>query len=145
MAKLPAIYIYLDAEGIGSLFAQTVDELVIEKSKASESEAGTKLSGRFGLGSLITKLLGDAAIEGEGALSKKRSEAIKSTLTVEHKLANLISYLSTEGIGQAFSDLYAAVQKAKATGEHVFVCGTQKFNMPQFMKGQLGIDSANTS
>jgi hypothetical protein len=53
MTRLPTIYIYLDVPGIDSLYAQTVDELVLETSRSSKSGRGGTLSNKIGIGGAL--------------------------------------------------------------------------------------------
>jgi hypothetical protein len=48
--KPPVMYIYLDAEGIDSLYAQTVDRLETEFTQSQERDKSGKMKANIGIG-----------------------------------------------------------------------------------------------
>jgi hypothetical protein len=144
-AKLPHVYIYLDREGIDSLYAQTVDQIVLEMTNSKEQQQAGKVGTKLSLGGMLAKLLGIGELSGEGeaSLSRIRVEETKATLVVEHKLANLLSYL--EGFdGSGFTrNIETAAELCLAGNTPTFVLAQDSFNLPQFYVGNSGVDAVN--
>lgn len=128
----PYAYIYFDTDGVESLYAQTVDRLETEFVQTRERGGSGKITGKAGLGKLLSALLGvDIAAEAEASLLRKHIDAVKSSLAPEHKLHSLLSYLDKNEA--SFSrDLAQAAYAAIEGGPPVFVACTARFDMPQF-------------
>ncbi len=129
----PHAYIYLDKEGIKSLFAQTVDRLETELRKSTETDVTEKAGAKFGLGKAIASLLGiEIGAKVEKSKASKLLEEAKLTLTVEHKLIRLQQHLSEEGsLSRTIDD---AVNRSAQMNKPVFIDLHESFDTPQFLK-----------
>jgi hypothetical protein len=140
----PLIYIYLDRNGIESLYAQITDRLEIEliQTRSSEGRGGVGLTASFG--NLLTSLLGVKKLSAETKLEAVRGyiDQARTKLTIEHKLQRLSEYLAkTE---KCFGSLEDALSKT-AAGEVVYVNGVEKFDAPDFYPGRGGVREINES
>jgi hypothetical protein len=148
--KLPTIgvplrvYLYLDREGIESLYAQTTDRIEVEfaTTKSKEGRGGTKL--RVGLGNLLVSLLGIKEASTEMTLETVRGqiESAKTQLSIEHKLQRLIEFLRVKD--ESFTELNEAVQAAEL-GQRVFVQIDIHFDSPDFYPTGGGHHAVNAS
>ncbi len=79
MQSQPHVFMYLDMNGIESLFAQTVDRIETEIRTSLEQGTDNKTGGKFGLGKAIAVLLGvelGANLETSKASKKTRRSEI---------------------------------------------------------------------
>jgi hypothetical protein len=142
MPDQPEVYLYLDALGIESLFAQTVDRVETEftesRKTGSKDGAGVKL----GIGKGIAALLGfEAGAKLDTEKTRSNLQSTKSTLTVENKLARLLAYLSASD--NLILTLPSAIGAAMDRKSSVFVKCQAEFDMPQVRKHGGGIDLIN--
>ena len=142
----PLSYLYLDEPGIGSLYAQTVDRLEIERLTTIEKAMTGKAGATARLKSVLLKALGgpELDISGELSGSRKRTEQSKHARTVEHKLASLIEVLQRIGEPVFFSDLGEAARRLERAGTRAYIRVEETFNAPQFFVGD-GTTSVNES
>jgi len=138
------MYIYLDADGIDSLYAQTVDRLETEFTQSQERDKSGKVKANIGIGKLLGTMLGlvEAGAETELSISGKRIEEAKLRFTLEQKLSALMKYLKNLEGTEFFELLPHAAIRAKELGKGVFIKIAEKFNMPQYSQGD-GISNMN--
>ena len=141
---VPLVYIYMDQNGIESLYAQITDRLEIElkqtRSRESRGEVGLTAS----LGNLLTSLLGVKKLDAETKLEAVRGhiDEAKTKLTVEHKLQRLSAHLAkTKNCSGSLDD---AASKS-TVGETVYVNGVERFDAPDFYPGRGGVREINES
>jgi hypothetical protein len=139
-----SVYIYLDVEGIESLYAQTTDRVEVEltSSHSKEGHGGIKL--KAGFGNLLTTLLGLKEASAATTLETVHGEieAAKARLSVEHKLQRLTEFLSARK--ECIGDLRTALGKAEV-GRPIFVQVETKFDTPDFFPGGGGPVAINSS
>ncbi len=141
MQRQPDVYIYLDKNGIESLFAQTADRVEVEIRTSTEKATNKKAGAKFGLGKAIAALLGiEAGTEVEASKASKQLEEAKLALTVEHKLSRTQQYLSESN--NLITSLGTAIDKSSQNNTSIFINIREEFDLPQFIKGQ-GVMEAN--
>jgi hypothetical protein len=131
------VYIYLDSEGIESLYAQTTDRVELELTRSRSKENRGDVGIKAGFGNLFTALLGlkEAGAETKLGTTRGQIEEAKSRLSVEHKLDHLSEYLvRTKG---CFENLEAAAETVSQPGQHV--------DAPDFFPGAGGASVVNSS
>lgn len=140
----PRMYIYLDSDGIDSLYAQTVDRLETEFTQSQERDKSGKLKANIGIGKLLGIMLGlvEVGAETEVSISGKQINEAKMRFTLEQKLSALTKYLENLTGTEFFENLTKAAIQAKEQGEGVFIRVAEKFNMPQFYQAD-GVESVN--
>jgi hypothetical protein len=138
------MYIYLDADGIDSLYAQTVDRLETEFTQSQERDKSGKIKANMGIGKLLGVMLGlvEVGAETELSISGKRIEEAKMRFTLEQKLSALINYLRNLEGSEYFELLPQAAIQAKELSKGVFIRIAEKFNMPQYSQGN-GVGNIN--
>jgi hypothetical protein len=143
--KSPFVYIYLDSEGIESLYAQTADRVEVEIVKSSSTEGRGAVGLKAGFGNFLTTLLGlkEASAETKLETIRGQIEEAKSRLSVEHKVSRLSEYLSIST--NCFGDLASAAESATKPGQHVFIRIETLFDVPDFFPGGDGVDAINSS
>jgi hypothetical protein len=142
MSDQPDVYMYLDAAGIESLFAQTVDRVETEFQQSIKKGLKGGASVKFGIGKGLAALLGlDAGAKLEAERTKTELGSAKLTLTVEHKLRRLLKYLLTSE--NLAVDLAGAVGILANTRASVFLKIHTTFDMPKMMKKGRGIETIN--
>ena len=138
------VYLYLDDDGIESLYAQTTDRVEVEltSSHSNEGRGGIKL--KAGFGNLLTTLLGVKEASAETTLETVRGqiEAAKARLSIEHKLRRLTEFLSARN--ECIGELLTALEKAEL-GRPIFVQVESKFDAPDFLPGGGGPAAINSS
>jgi hypothetical protein len=139
--RAPFIYIYLDREGIDSLYAQTTARL--ETQVVTEKERNRE--GKVGLGAAPkTLLFADAKADAELSVSGRNLEQITSTLSVEQKLAGLIRYLNRFENEKDFDDIRQAIFQCSQRKMSVFINIETEFDLPQFYWGpEYGVHAVN--
>src|SRR5687768_8807110 len=118
LPKKPKMYIYLDTDGIDSLYAQTVDRLEIEFTQSHEHDKSGKVKGNVGIGRLLGTIIGlvDIGAETELSISGKQVNEAKMQFTLEQKLSALINYLEKLDETEYFQQLsQAAIEVEKQT------------------------------
>jgi hypothetical protein len=139
---------YLDAEGIESLYVQIVEQNVIETVSKRGSIKRGKISGKIGLGKILGPFLKLADIEVSPELegSSNTETTTKSALGLEHKLSELMNQLDKHGEPSVFTDLARAEDYCRANHEAVFVNITDTFDAPQFYggRGHLDVNESQT-
>lgn len=140
----PLVYIYLDKDGIESLYAQLTDRLEVELIETRSREGRTDVGITAKLGNLFTSLLGVKEIGAETKLEAARKFIVeaRTKLAVEHKIRRLSEYLTKTN--SCFRNLQEAVAKT-SIGEMAFVDGVEKFDAPDFYPGRGGIRDVNDS
>lgn len=140
----PVMYIYLDADGIDSLYAQTVDRLETEFTQSQERDKSGKVKANIGIGKLLGTMLGlvEVGAETELSIGGKRIEEAKMRFTLEQKLSALMNYLKSLDGAEFFELLPQAAIQAKELGRGVFIKIAEKFNMPQYSQGD-GVSNIN--
>ncbi|MFN9894673.1 MAG: hypothetical protein ACK58M_15750, partial [Acidobacteriota bacterium] len=84
-------YLYLDEEGIHSLYAQTVERFEVERSVNVENAIAGQVAGTVRLKNLFMKVLGvDADASGEVSGTRKSSEQIKQVQKIEKVFERLV-------------------------------------------------------
>jgi hypothetical protein len=130
-------YIYLDKEGIDSLYAQG-SEMVKDSVRESAEKSG-KVSGsvspKIQIGNLLA-LLGLAKIEVDSSVAidkqSKKSSEITYTMQSENKLAAIIEQLHEAGL------LYDSLERALAdgiSGKRVFCVFAETFTLADWKPG----------
>jgi hypothetical protein len=138
-------YVYLDEQGIQSLYAQTVQRLEVEHSTTIERALGGKAGGAARFRNLLLKVLGGPELELTGELSgsRRRTEQSRNTQTVEQKLDSLLDALrQIRETALFFSDLRDAATHLEHPRTSVFVRIEDDFDAPQFIGGN-GSESVN--
>jgi hypothetical protein len=140
----PLVYIYLDRNGIESLYAQITDRLEIELIQTRSTEGRGEVGLTLGFGNLLTSLLGIQKIGAETKLGAVRGyiDEAKTKLTVEHKLQRLTQYLAATK--SCAGSLEEAASRG-AVGEVLYVCGVENFDAPDFYPGRDGLRQINES
>jgi len=143
--KSPKMYIYLDSDGIDSLYAQTVERLETELTQSQEHDKSGKIKANIGIGKLLGAMIGlvDIGAETELSISGKQVNEAKMRFTLEQKLSALVEYLESLEGTEFFEKLPQAAVQADKQGEGVFIRVTEKFNMPQFFQGDDGVSNIN--
>ncbi|HLY59540.1 MAG TPA: hypothetical protein VKV95_02125 [Terriglobia bacterium] len=142
----PLSYIYLDEQGIESLYAQTVEMVEIERSKTTEKTVEGKLSGTARLKNLVLKALGGPEVELTGEISgaRSRTEHSKHEFTVENKLAALLEVFRQIGTPIFVQNLGEAARHVDRAKNRIYFRVEEKFDAPQFFAGE-GAISVNKS
>jgi hypothetical protein len=143
MADQPESYLYLDVFGIESLFAQTVDRVETEFTESHKAGSKDGAGVKFGIGKGVAALLGfDAGAKLDTEKTRSNLSSTKSILTVENKLARLITYLKASD--DLASSLAAAIAGALDNKSSVFLKCWAEFDMPQMRQQHAGgIDLIN--
>jgi hypothetical protein len=141
------VFIYLDSEGIESLYAQTANRLEIEFTQSKEKGKGGRVVGNISVGRLLGTLLGLGGIEAgtEVSLSGRTIEEAKYRLTTEQKMFALLDYFRTTNRELYFEDLLKAAVRSSNIQKSVFILTEQEFNAPQFYDGGKGVLDVNAS
>lgn len=143
--EVPLIFLYLDVEGIESLYAQTTERVETEfaQSHSKEGHGGVRL--KVGIGSLLTTLLGlkEAAAETNLETVRGHIEEAKSKLSVEHKLERLAECLIRSE--KCFLDLGKAAASVTEPGRPVYIRIEDKFDAPDFFNGRGNLEAINSS
>jgi hypothetical protein len=141
----PLVYIYLDPEGIESLYAQTTDRVEVELIRSSSNEGRGEVALKVGFGNLLSALLGlkEAAAETKLETVRGQIEEAKGRLSVEHKLLQLSEYLTK--MKDCFEDLASAAESATRPGQPVFIRVEAKFDVPDFFPAHGGVNAINSS
>ncbi len=136
---------YLDAEGIESLYAQTVDRIEIELTQTRKNEKRGELGLKASFGSMLTGLLGlkEVGDESKLGMSKAQIEEAKSHLTVEKKLSNLLDHLVKHKGSDYFESLQDAGEFVSRQRRSVYFLGEQEFDAPDFYPGRRGVAEVN--
>lgn len=137
----PLAYIYLDTDGIESLYAQTVDRLEVELVQSQERGKAGKLTAKLGVGALLGRLA-EIGADTEVSLTGKQIREAKTRLAPEHKLSALLRHLTDVSIDVLFTNLPTAAIACSETNRAVYVQLYEKFNLPQFYYGS-GVDEVN--
>jgi hypothetical protein len=139
--RAPQNYIYLDREGIDSLYAQTTARL--ETQFVTEKERNRE--GKVGFGAALKVLVfGDARADAELSLSGRNLEQVTSTLSVEQKLAGLIRYLNRFENEKYFDNIHQAAFQCSQRKMSVFINIETEFDLPQFYWGrEYGVNAVN--
>jgi hypothetical protein len=90
-SRTPFVYLYVDDEGIESLYAQTTDRVETELTESRSKERRGEVQVKVGFGNFLTTLLGLKEAAGATRLETVRGqiEEAKSRLSVEHKIERL--------------------------------------------------------
>src|SRR5713226_10229355 len=93
---VPRTFMYLDAEGIDSLYAQTVDRIELEFTQTRKNERRGQVGLKAAFGSTVTGLLALKEVSGGTKLgaSREQIDEAKLHLTAERNMSNLIDYLA---------------------------------------------------
>lgn len=144
-SRVPVVYLYMDDEGIESLYAQTTDRLETELTESRSKEGRGDVELKVGFGNLLATLLGlkEAAAATKLETVHGHIEAAKSRLSVEHKLERLSEYLVKSR--KCLQDIYEAAESATEPGRPVFIRVEEKFDAPDFFAGGGGVDAINSS
>jgi hypothetical protein len=139
--RAPFIYIYLDREGIDSLFAQTTER--VETQFVTEREGNRE--GKLTLGAAVKALFfADANASTELTVSGRKMEQVTATLSVEQKLAGLIRYLNRFENEKYFDEIRQAISQCSQQKMTVFINIVTEFDIPQFYWGRdYGIKAVN--
>lgn len=139
------VYIYLDPEGIESLYAQTTDRVELELTRSRSKEGRGEVGLKVGFGNLLSALLGlkEAAAETKLETVRGHIEEAKSRLSVEHKLVRLSEYLTK--MKNCFEDLETAAESTTKPGQPVFIRVEAEFDAPDFFPGHSGTEAINSS
>lgn len=132
---------YLDHDGIDSLYSQTVDRLEVELVQSQERGSAGRLTAKLGIGALL-KQLTEIGTDAEVSIAGKQIRETKTKFRSEQKLSALVRVLSRSGNGVLFTDLASAAIVCADTSSIVYVQVFEKFNLPQFYCGS-GVDEVN--
>jgi hypothetical protein len=144
MRNIPVTYIYLDIEGIESLYAQIVNAIEVEITKSKGYDLNSKVAGKLGLSTLISKIF-NAEVSSEITGSKNHNYEVKEVYSIEHKLEKLKKYLQEFDNKILFNDLCEAIKNCKINSQ-IYLNIEEKFNMPQFYGSiEYAISSVNNS
>jgi hypothetical protein len=140
----PLVYIYLDRDGIESLYAQITKGIEIELVESRSREGRGQVGLRASFGNLLTSLLGIKELGANTEIEAVHGyvEAAKTKLTVEHKLERLTEYLTKTK--RCFGSLDEAASNS-SKGEMAYVNAVEKFNAPDFYSGQRNVRAINES
>ena len=86
--RRPWVFIYFDSDGVQSLYAQIVTVLETERIRKTDRKGSGKLRAKIGFGGVVSALLGN--LEAEKGKYMEVSEEIKTRMTMEHQLRQLI-------------------------------------------------------
>ena len=143
--QVPRNFMYLDAEGIESLYAQIVDRIEVEfiqtRKKAKSGEVGLKAA----FGSMLIGLLGLREVGGETKLGvgREQIEEAKLRLSVERKLSNLLGYLAKHKGDDYFESIQEAGEITSSQRRSVYFRGEARFDAPDFYPGRSGVARVN--
>jgi hypothetical protein len=143
--RRPLVYIYLDPQGLESLYAQTVDRLEVELVRSQSKQGGTEVGAKVGFGNWLFTLLGlkEAGAEAKVQSTRGQIEESKTRLSVEHKLELLSSHLLETK--QCFKKLDEAVGFSSTTGDGVYIRILERFDAPDFYAGGGEVNAINSS
>ena len=139
------VYIYLDAQGIASLYAQTTDRVEIEFTEGHSRQGRGEVGLKLGFGNLLSSLLGLREAGAETRLEELHGhiDKAKTTLTVELKLQQQSDYLTKTR--KCFGSLEDAANSISERGGGAYVRAIEKFDAPDFQRGVGGITAINSS
>jgi hypothetical protein len=139
-------YVYLDAEGIEGLYAQTVKAVETSRTLSTQRGRNAKLSVGLKLKNLFAHLTGIEA-EGAGEVGRSRTRTLQSTKakTVEHKIQRVISVLERSTEVRLYTNLGEACSHVRPADQALFVNVRDTFNAPQFYGGAKAVDSLSAS
>lgn len=147
VARLPVEYIYLDRDGIESLYAQIVDAVETSRTTTIQNGAGAKVGAVLRMKNSLVKLL--SGLEGEASAevtgSRSRTEQTTKVETIEQRLQSVLEFLTKSGEDHFFTGLAEASRRLQTTDGTVFISIRDHFNAPQFYGGSLGADSVNAT
>ena len=132
-------FLYLDKDGIASLYAQMEDDTRTGGSRETErtGEIEGKVTASFGLGSVLKALhLADvsASWEGKANRSKKKTEKSDLTVTVENQAAYVWKFLARQK--SLYKDPYEAWNAALAS-RHGSFCELSGLFVPKGIDGDF--------
>ena len=135
---------YIDAEGIDSIYAQIVTRVETEATSSRGRGRKSRISGSVGLGEAIGSLFGLLHLKGEAGAdsSVESTDTIKTHLATEQKLREILESLSRLGEPTLFSDLANASNFSAENKDAVFVNLQTDFDAPQFYGG-MGVQAVN--
>lgn len=142
---VPKMFIYLDGQGIDSLYSQIESRLIKEIETSSEINGMFSLKGKVAILKAISMLLGlgEVSINGEASTGGKRGKKEVASFTTENKLASLISELESVNSNQIFDELDKAAAYAMDKNDKVLFSGLDYFNAPQFGPVGRGVTQVN--
>jgi len=136
---LPKVYIYLDIEGIESLYAQMVERRETEFTYSTEKGKDGKFGAKAGIG---FKAFFNIGANADFSGSQKVSEQIKSDLTTEQKLIKVISNLQLNHSQSYYENINNALHECISGNKGLFINTSEKFNLPQFQSDD-GVQAVN--
>lgn len=137
-------FIYLDEQGIKSLFAQTVEGVETGRKKTTQRNFGAKISGKLSFKQALLSMLGlpEAELTSELAGTRQRGLEISTELSTEHMLFRLIEHLPTLEDTPVFGSFAEAATKISGTINETYVSVVDMFGAPQFILGK-GVSDVN--
>ena len=144
--QIPKRYLYIDKEGIRSLYAQTVERLEIEFTTQKNKSGKKRISGILDIGKALGNFLKLVNLSGDAEYERMDgiSYTSKSKVTAEQILKELLEYLNKLGEPTIFADLLKATQYCSKNKDRVFVVTETTFDVPQFY-GENGVNTINCS
>ena len=128
----PKQFIYLDEQGINSLYSQCVTALETEASVSMQNTVGATASAKITLKSLFAPLLGvggEATVQAQG--TQLKGTEVKTKLSTEQILSKLIESLSgQEGVGVSAS-IGDAAERITGTVSEAYLSTVEAFDVPQ--------------
>ena len=89
------LYVYLDDEGLDSMYAQC-GEFLVENLTTLENAGKIEGSAKVKTGQILNILgIGGAELDGQLSINRLKSESVKSIFLVEHRVPLLLDYLKT--------------------------------------------------
>ena len=122
-ARLPVEYIYLDAPGIESLYAQLVDTVETSRTTTTQKRVAAKVGAGLRLKNLLLKAISglEGEVSGEVTGSRVRTEQSTGVVAIEHRLHKLIDVLSASGADYFFTTLNDAAEHLKTGHGPTFI------------------------
>lgn len=144
LRKRPRQFIYLDEQGIKSLFAQTVEGVETARKETTHRNLGAKISGKLSFKQALLTMLGlpEAELKSELEGTRQRGLEISTELSTEHILFRLIENLPTHEDTPVFGSFAEAAAKISGTTNETYVSVVDEFDAPQFIFGK-GVSDVN--
>lgn len=134
---IPKVYIYLDGEGIKSLFSQLAERMETEHVQGLEKDSLKGIEGKVGIGQEIGVI--NASMKGAVGKNEKYMEHSTSRFTIEGEINSLLQRLDRS---ICFTDLAKAANFILDNKKSAFINIVHNFNMPQFSH-ENGVDEVN--
>ncbi|HTY11509.1 MAG TPA: hypothetical protein VMF88_10595 [Bacteroidota bacterium] len=134
MLEIPRRFIYLDEEGIRSLYAQIEQGVPVEITKGEGKQSAGKLGAKIGLAKALGTLFRLLELDGTGEFTKSKSinESVRIEIKAENLLGGLVNKLSSISPPSLFDNLGEASKATKLSDGPVYILVKSTFDAPQF-------------